>query len=81
MISEKALELAKKLWDYHHVNHRIEKADVILTLGSHDLRVANRSAELWQQGYSPLLIFSGGLGNFTQEIWTEPEANQFARIA
>ncbi|PWT71886.1 MAG: hypothetical protein C5B59_16960 [Bacteroidetes bacterium] len=81
MISERALVLAKILWDYHQVNHRIEKADAILTLGSHDLRVANRSAELWLQGYSPLLIFSGGLGNFTQSVWTEPEADQFARIA
>jgi uncharacterized SAM-binding protein YcdF (DUF218 family) len=28
-----------------------------------------------------LLIFSGGLGNFTKEMWTETEADQFAAIA
>ena len=52
-----------------------------MALGSHDLRVAERGAELWLQGYAPLLILSGGLGNFTRDMWTEPEADKFARIA
>lgn len=73
--------LAKKLWDYHHVNHTVEKADCILVLGSHDLRVAERGAELYLQGFAPMLIFSGGLGNFTQDMWTEKEADKFAMIA
>lgn len=75
------LYLAKKLWDYHHVEHTIRKADCILALGSHDLRVADRAAELYLQGWAPIVIFSGGLGNLTKESWTEPEADQFARIA
>jgi uncharacterized SAM-binding protein YcdF (DUF218 family) len=28
-----------------------------------------------------MIIFSGGLGNFTKEMWTETEADQFAAIA
>ena len=81
MINNEILLLAKKLWDYHHMNHTLEKADVILVLGSHDLRVAERGAEVWLQGWAPLLVFSGGLGNLTQHIWKESEADQFARIA
>jgi uncharacterized SAM-binding protein YcdF (DUF218 family) len=81
MISTEVKQLAQQLWDYHHMNHQLEKADCILALGSHDLRVANRAAELYQEGWAPLLIFSGGLGNLTQHMWTEPEADQFARIA
>ena len=73
--------LAKTLWDYHHINHILKKSDCILALGSHDLRVAERTAELYLQGYAPLVIMSGGLGNFTKELWTEKEADQFAAVA
>jgi len=81
MISEKTLILAKQLWDYHHVNHEVEKADCILVLGSHDTRVAERAAELYLQKWAPLLIFSGGLGRLTEGVWTETEADLFAKIA
>jgi len=81
MVPENDELLAKKLWDYHHVNHTLEKSDCILVLGSHDTRVADRGAELFLQGYAPVLIFSGGLGNFTQGLWDEPEADKFAKIA
>jgi uncharacterized SAM-binding protein YcdF (DUF218 family) len=73
--------LAQKVWDYHHLNHRIEKADAILVMGSHDLRVAERGAELFLEHWAPLLIFSGGLGNLTRGIWDQPEADLFAEIA
>ena len=81
MITPEVLSLAKHLWDYHHVNHELAKADCILALGSHDLRVADRTAELYLDGWAPLVIMSGGLGNFTQEMWTEKEADKFAAIA
>lgn len=81
MISEEIWQLAQKIWDYHLLHHPLEKADCILALGSHDLRVAERSAELYLQGYAPLLIFSGGLGRLTGEAWRETEAEQFAKIA
>ncbi len=80
-MDQETLALAKKLWQYHHMQHTLQKADCILVLGSHDFRVAERGAELYLQGWAPLLIFSGGLGNFTKEMWTESEADQFARIA
>jgi uncharacterized SAM-binding protein YcdF (DUF218 family) len=73
--------LAKKIWDYHHLNHRIEKSDAILAMGSHDLRVAERGAQLFLEHWAPLLIFSGGLGNLTRGVWEQPEADRFAEIA
>src|SRR5690349_25120959 len=63
------------------MHHTISEADCILVLGSHDLRMADSVAELYLIGFAPLLVFSGGLGNFTKEMWTESEADQFARIA
>ena len=81
MITEEVILLAEKLWDYHHLNHVLQKTDCILALGSHDLRVADRAADLYMEGWAPLVIFSGGLGNLTRQVWKEPEADQFAKIA
>jgi len=80
-MNNKILQLAKKLWDYHHVNHVLEPADCILALGSHDLRVDERAADLYLEGYAPILILSGGLGNFTKGLWTKSEADLFAEVA
>ena len=73
--------LAEKLWHYHQMNHQLERADTILVLCSHDKKVAERGAQLFLEGWAPLLIFSGGLGAITKHIWKEPEADQFAEIA
>jgi uncharacterized SAM-binding protein YcdF (DUF218 family) len=73
--------LAQKIWDYHHLNHRIEKGDAILVLGSHDTRVAELGARLFLEGWAPLVIFSGGLGNLTRGLWDKPEAVRFAAVA
>ena len=81
MITPEVIELAAKLWEYHLLHHELEKADCIFVLGSHDTRVADRGAELWLQGWAPVLLFSGGLGNVTKGIWTETEADKFAAIA
>ena len=81
MITAEALSLAQQLWDYHRMNHKPFNADCILALGSHDLRVADGAAELYLEGLAPLVVMSGGLGNLTLDMWTEPEADQFAAIA
>jgi uncharacterized SAM-binding protein YcdF (DUF218 family) len=74
-------DLARKLWDFHRMNHRLERAEAILVLCSYDLRVAERGAQLFLEGWAPLLIFSGGLGAITKNLWSEAEADQFAKIA
>jgi uncharacterized SAM-binding protein YcdF (DUF218 family) len=73
--------LVEKIWRYHHLNHQLSRADAILVLCSHDTVVARRGADLFLQGWAPLLIFAGGLGSITSRLWREPEADQFARIA
>ncbi len=73
--------LVRKVWDYHHLGHRLAHADAILVLCSHDTAVAARGAALLLQGWAPLLIFAGGLGAITRRLWHEPEADQFAAIA
>lgn len=73
--------LAETIWNYHLMKHQVAKADAILVLCSHDERVAERGAELFLEGWAPLLIFSGGHGAITKTLWSEPEAERFARIA
>jgi uncharacterized SAM-binding protein YcdF (DUF218 family) len=73
--------LAEKIWNYHQLKHQLEQADAILVLCSHDTKVAETGAQLFLDGWAPLLIFAGGLGAITRGMWSEPEADQFARIA
>jgi uncharacterized SAM-binding protein YcdF (DUF218 family) len=73
--------LAHRVWNYHQLNHELTRSDAILVLGSYDTAVAERGAELFLEGWAPLLIFSGGLGAITRRFWQESEADQFARIA
>jgi uncharacterized SAM-binding protein YcdF (DUF218 family) len=73
--------LAEKIWHYHQMKHRLEKADAILVLCSHDKKIAERGAQLFLDGWAPLLIFAGGQGSITREMWREPEADLFADIA
>jgi len=73
--------LAETIWNYHLMNHAVARADAILVLCSHDERVAERGAQLYLDGFAPLLIFSGGQGAITKTLWSEPEAERFARIA
>lgn len=73
--------LVEKIWQYHQLNHELSTADAILVLCSHDRVVAERGAQLFLDAWAPLVIFSGGLGSITSRFWSEPEADQFAKIA
>lgn len=74
-------DAAKKIWNYMLLHYKLEKADCILVLGSHDLRIAEYGAKLFLDGWAPIIIFSGGLGRLTKDVWDETEADQFARVA
>jgi len=73
--------LAKVVWDYLHLNQPLKKCDAIFALCSLDTRVAERAAQLFLDGYGEYLIFSGGLGELTQDRFSKPEAEVFADIA
>ena len=71
----------KILWDYHRLNEDVKKSDVILGFGSHDLHVAKRCAQLFLDGYGNMIIFTGGYGRITENLWNMAEAEKFAQIA
>jgi len=72
---------AKTIWDYMLMNHELEKADLILVLGSSDLRKAEYAAQLYHEGWAPLVIFSGEEGRTTTGLWGMTEAEKFASVA
>ncbi len=74
-------EYAKIVWDYMLMDQKLEKADAILVLGSSDLRKAEYAAQLYHEGWAPLVIFSGGEGRTTTGLWGMTEAEKFASVA
>lgn len=81
MNNDRIIELAKIIWDYHHLNHQLQKADCIFVLCSNDIRVAEYASRLFLDGYGSFIIFSGGSGVLTRDIFDKPEAEIFADIA
>jgi len=75
------LKAAEKIWNYLHINHKLEKADCILVIGSIDMRPAKYGAELYLKGLAPIMICAGGLGRMTKEAFNEPEADKLSKIA
>jgi uncharacterized SAM-binding protein YcdF (DUF218 family) len=84
-ITNEVLQLAEILWNYHHVNHELKTSDLIIGLGSHDLRVAEYTAQLFLQNLAPLIIFTGGQdphkGDIAGTGWKKTEAEMFKNIA
>lgn len=80
-MNSRVRELARELFEYHKMSHKLVKSDCILAMGSQDLRVAKRAAELFLEGLAPVLVCSGGFGKITKTIWNETEASKFASIA
>lgn len=76
---QEILSDARALYEYHAAAAAEPKgADLILALGSHDLRVPEYAAALFSRGAAPLVICSGGLGKITEGLWTAPEGELFA---
>jgi len=69
------------LWNYLKVNDDLKKSDAIIVFGNHDTQVADRGIELFFKNYAPLIVFTGGFGRITSELWNESEADKFAKIA
>jgi uncharacterized SAM-binding protein YcdF (DUF218 family) len=80
-MNERFRPLVEKIWRYHQLGHQLARSDAIIVLCSHDTVVAERAAQLFLEGWAPLLIFTGGRGAVTRHLFSEPEADLFARIA
>jgi uncharacterized SAM-binding protein YcdF (DUF218 family) len=73
--------LARILWDYMRLGHDVAAADVILVLGSNDVRVGEHGARLFLRGLAPLMVCSGNVGRLTAGRFEKSEAATFADAA
>lgn len=74
---------AKIIWDYMLMHHELKPRDAIFGLGTSDIQVAHRAAQLFLEGYGELLIFAGNSGEVHGKapVFDKPEAEVFADIA
>jgi uncharacterized SAM-binding protein YcdF (DUF218 family) len=69
----------KIIWNYMCMRQKPKKADAIIVFGSHDIRFAERAADLYHQQLAPIII-SGGLGRLTKNKFKKTEAETLAEI-
>lgn len=74
-------DYAQIVWNYLRLEHPLQPADIILGLGSHDLRTADWCAQLYRDGYAPQIVFAGATGRLTRESFTQTEAEVYAQRA
>ncbi|MGW2281138.1 YdcF family protein [Streptomyces sp. NPDC001770] len=81
MISTQDWADAQLIWDYHQMGHSLKRCSVAIGLGSHDLGVADTSADLYQRGYVPLVLFTGATSPTTRERMPRGEAVHYRERA
>jgi uncharacterized SAM-binding protein YcdF (DUF218 family) len=75
---------ARVIWDYLRLREQPRPADVLVAVGTNDLRVAEFAARLFHEGYAPLMVCTGGvahLGDLLATNWDRTEAEMFADVA
>ncbi|MGW4850805.1 YdcF family protein [Streptomyces sp. NPDC004288] len=77
MISEQAWADAQVLWDFQKMNHEPRPCSVGIGLGSHDLSVADVTADLYHRGMFPLIVFTGATSRTTASRMPRGEAEHY----
>ncbi len=74
-------DLAQIIWDYMRYEQPLKKADVIIGLGSSDIRTAEWCAKLYHDGTAPIILFSGARGKITRDVFADNEADVYMERA
>ncbi|MEV6124320.1 YdcF family protein [Streptomyces sp. NPDC052077] len=77
MIPARAWADAQRLWDFQQMGHKPRPCSVAIGLGSHDLGVADATAELFHQGMAPLIVFTGATSRTTRDRMPRGEAEHY----
>ncbi|GGT62538.1 YdcF family protein [Streptomyces lateritius] len=81
MISPQAWSDAQLLWDFQQMHHEPRPCSVGIGLGSHDLGVAEVTADLYQRGMFPLIVFTGATSRTTRDRMPRGEAEHYRERA
>jgi hypothetical protein len=68
------------LWRFHARSDAVERLDAIVCLGSYDLRVAHRAADLALAHEDAAVVVTGAYGNWTRGVFDATEAEVFGRV-
>jgi DUF218 domain len=71
---------AEDLWNYLRLGQEVHEAQCLLVFGGHDLGVAHRAVELYQDEVAPWILISGGAANVPAGSRFETEAEAIADI-
>ncbi|MEU5750731.1 YdcF family protein [Streptomyces sp. NPDC047853] len=81
MISAQAWADAQRLWDFQLMGHEPRPCSVAIGLGSHDLGVAETTADLYHRGMMPLIVFTGATSRTTRDRMPRGEAEHYRERA
>ncbi|MFE9968223.1 YdcF family protein [Streptomyces sp. NPDC005525] len=81
MISTQAWTDAQRLWDFQRMGQEPRPCSVAVGLGSHDLGVADVTADLYHQGMMPLIVFTGATSRTTKKRMPRGEAEHYQERA
>ena len=71
----------ERLWEYHDLHHELRRCDAGIGLGGHDLGVADHCVDLYENGYIPLIVFSGANAPTTVSRFPRGEAVHYREHA
>src|SRR5689334_17629717 len=83
-VADSILQSADVVWRFHQLGHKPIPGDVIIALGTNDLRVAYYAARLFKEGYGELLVCTGAIahqGDLLATPWSRTEAEMYAEVA
>lgn len=81
MFSTQAWADARRIWHYHQMHHELRSCSVAIGLGSHDLGVADTTADLYRRGFAPLIVFTGATSPTTRARMPRGEAVHYKERA
>ena len=81
MISVQVWADAQRLWDFQQMGHEPRPCSVAIGLGSHDLGVADTTADLYHRGMVPLIVFTGATSRTTRDRMPRGEAEHYRERA
>ncbi|MGW6971710.1 YdcF family protein [Streptomyces sp. NPDC054952] len=81
MITSQNWADAEQLWDFQRMHHEPRPCSVAIGLGSHDLGVADFTANLYHRGMTPLIVFTGATSRTTRERMPRGEAEHYRERA
>jgi hypothetical protein len=74
------LAMAEELWGYLRLGQEVRPTECILVFGGHDLGVARRAVELYEEGVASTLLVSGGAAHVPTGSRFETEADAIADV-